>query len=57
MLEKQEVLSTLDLSDRIDLLMGMLNKEQQLGLSKTKLKIKCEVIWIKRSVTSSCESK
>ena len=40
MLEKQEVLSTLDLSDRIDLLMGMLNKEQQLVSIKDKIENK-----------------
>ena len=40
MLEKQEVLSTLDLSERIDLLMGMLSKEQQLLSIKDKIESK-----------------
>ncbi len=40
MLEKQEVLSTLDLSERIDLLMGILSKEQQLLSIKDKIENK-----------------
>jgi ATP-dependent Lon protease len=38
--EKQQVLETLDLSDRIDLLMGMLSKEQQLISIKDKIESK-----------------
>ena len=38
--EKQEVLSTLDLSERIDLLMSMLSKEQQLLSIKDKIENK-----------------
>ena len=40
MLEKQEVLSALDLSERIDLLMSMLSKEQQLLSIKDKIENK-----------------
>ena len=40
MLEKQEVLSTLDLSERIDLLMTKLSKEQQLLSIKDKIENK-----------------
>ena len=40
MLEKQEVLSTLNLGDRIDLLLGMLNKEQHLMSIKDKIENK-----------------
>jgi len=40
MLEKQEVLSTLDLGERIDLLLGMLNKEQHLMSIKDKIENK-----------------
>ena len=40
MLEKQEVLSTLDLGERIDLLLGMLNKEQHLLSIKDKIENK-----------------